>query len=91
MFLSEYIKVLQEMMVEFGDTDMLYTAIDEEGNGYNKACYAPECRLLSPHDDEHRPENLIEPKSDGEPLEDWLDHNCLDEDDIPSLKKVILL
>lgn len=91
MLLSEYIEALQEMLAEIGDTDMLYTAVDAEGNGYNKACYAPELRMLSPHENEHRPEDLMDPQGEDEPLEDWLDNNCLDEEDIPKLKKVILL
>lgn len=35
MKLSEYIKDLQESLVEFGDLDVVYST-DEEGNGYHK-------------------------------------------------------
>ena len=80
------------MLLVIGDTDLLYTAADDEGNSYNRASYAPEFRYLSPHEDnEYRPESLLSIQEEGETLEEWLDNNCLDEEDIPKLKKVILL
>lgn len=90
MKLTEYIQSLQGLLEEHGDIERLYTSIDDEGNGYNEIEWAPECRFLSPHEEDYRPENLIQMQGE-ESLEAWLDNNCIDEEDIPNLKKVILL
>lgn len=92
MLLSEYIETLQGMLAEIGDTNLLFTSVDDEGNGYNRASYAPEFRYLSSHEDnEYRPKSLISIQGEGETLQEWLDNNCLDEEDVAGLKKVILL
>lgn len=90
MMLSEYIKGLQAMLEEIEDTDLLFTSVDDEGNGYNRAGYAPEIRLIC-KDDMYRPKEMIEPRREDEPLEEWLDNNCLDEEDIKNLLQVVLL
>lgn len=91
MFLSDYITSLRKLLNEHGDTDLIFTSIDDEGNGYNRVTYEPELRLLSPHEDSHRPEGLMEPQNTTESLEDWLADNYIDEEDVTELKTAILL
>lgn len=91
MKLAKYIKVLQELHKKHGDC-LLFTSVDDEGNGYNIVHSEPEVRFLSPHDDIHHPDSLVEDRvEEDETLEEWLENNYIDEEDIPKLKKVILL
>ena len=90
MTLKTYIEELTELLGEVGDVD-LYTAIDEEGNGYNKVCFSPGISYLSPYENQHRPDYLIPEKTSEEEYRHWLDENSLEEDEVKFLKKVILL
>lgn len=91
MTLSNYIKHSLDLLARVGDTDLLYTAIDDEGNGYNKSVYAPEIRYLANYENEKRPEVLIPEKEDGQSDEEWADEYGFDVEDIPNFKKVILM
>lgn len=91
MKLSDYIKKCKEILDEHGDIESMFTAIDDEGNGYNSVSFGPEIRYLSPSENDWRPDYLISEQEEDQSLEDWLDDNCLDEEDIPKLKKVVLL
>ena len=90
MKLTTYIKVLQALYKEHGNC-ILFTPIDDEGNGYNRVTCPPEVRYLSPHEDKYRPDSLIEPRGKDEPLKNWIDNSYIDEEDIPKLDTVILL
>jgi hypothetical protein len=92
MKLSKYIKALQDIQDKHGDIGLLYTARDSEGNGYTRSTYPPEVRYISPSEDNlYSPDNLIQERTKKETLEEWLENGYLDEEDIPKLKKVILL
>jgi hypothetical protein len=92
MKLSTYIQELQDLQEEHGDIQLMYTAADAEGNGYTRVTFGPEMRLLSPHENQHTPEDLIEFRDEeSEDLEEWLDNNCLDMEDLAKLEKVLLL
>lgn len=93
MKLSTYINDLKEILDVLGDTELLFTASDDEGNSYNRAGYSPDIRLIHSKNpsDEWRVDQLIEERKEGESLESWLDDNCLDEEDLKDLHKVVLL
>lgn len=88
--LKEYIAELQEIFDKHGNLPM-YTARDDEGNGYNIAGYSPEVRLLSDSEDSYRPDSLLSQRKDTQSIEDYCDKNCIDEEDIASLHMVVLL
>lgn len=90
MKLTKYIKALQALHKKHGNC-LLFTSNDDEGNGYRCVFYEPELRFLSPNEDEHRPDSLVEEREADETLEHWLENSYLDEEDVPKLKKVILL
>lgn len=98
MKLKQYIEELQKLYDEHGDL-VLYSAIDDEGNGYNQVYYGPGVRLLPSHEEEYRPENLVPMPEEGESLEEWSYDHCMedyyDEDtkelDLSECKKVVLI
>lgn len=91
MKLSTYIKQCQELLDKHGDTELLYQSKDAEGNGYNQVYYSPSVRLMSPHDSEYSPDDLIPVREEEQSEEEYLDENMLDAEDLEGMKKVILL
>jgi hypothetical protein len=94
--LSEYIKKLQDLLEEVGDTIDLYQSIDDEGNGFNLVEYSPSIRYLNKNEDWHRPDSLIPEKPDDESNEDYASDWGLElkkngEIDWSGFKKVVLL
>ena len=91
MKLSKHIKLCIDLLAKHGDIKLLYTAADAEGNGYTRVTYGPEIRYLMPHENQHSPEDLIQEKEDDQTIEQWIEDVGLDEEDIPKLKKVVLI
>jgi hypothetical protein len=87
MTLSKYIKALQKIKEKEGGKLILYTALDDEGNGFSKVFCSPEVRLLSHHEDQCRPDHLCTEKEIDEE-DDWhIDANRNDK----KVKRVVLL
>jgi hypothetical protein len=91
MKLSKYLKALQEIYKELGDTELLFTADDAEGNGFTRQHWKPEIRYLRKGENEDRPDELIPMKVDEESDEEWLGCHCIDDGVVADFKKVVLL
>lgn len=93
MKLSKYIKQLQEILQQLGDTEHMFQSIDDEGNGYKHVHFSPSICYVPKHElDGNFIEGLVPQQDPEDSREEWLENWGITEEELSDdyVKAVLL-